>query len=125
MLRKKFGELELAILHLLKTDEGMSVADVIERIGKGNKYTTIMTVLNRLFIKKQVHREKVGPCYKYYLTRPPQTSLINEWKKRIFGLRSSEMISHLIETSEDLSAEDFLEIEKMIEKTKNSKGLKC
>lgn len=122
MTKRKFGELELAILHILKSNPGMTVKSVLQLLGNENKYTTIMTVMNRLCEKNQLQREKVGSHYEYHLCAPEIPSLIGEWKKKIFGIKTSEMISYLIQTSDDISDDDLDEIEKMIKESKQKKS---
>ena len=61
MTKRSFGELELAILRVLKSGERMTVKQVHTLLGEQNKYNTIMTVMLRLAEKKTLARERVGP----------------------------------------------------------------
>jgi BlaI family transcriptional regulator, penicillinase repressor len=66
------GPLEMRILGLLDTRDARSVADVrdlLAREGHAAAYTTVMTVLGRLFDKGLVRREKQGPRYVYFADR--------------------------------------------------------
>jgi predicted transcriptional regulator len=119
MSKRGFGELETAILRILKSGKRMSVKEVHALLGEPNKYNTIMTVMLRLAGKKILAREKIGIHYEYWLLSLQSNvpTFIEQLKKKIFGVSTKEMISYLIE-AEDISKEDFEEMEKMIEKAK-------
>ena len=53
MTKRAFGELELAILQILKAGGRMSVKEVHQALGGHDKYTTIMTVMSRLAEKSR------------------------------------------------------------------------
>jgi predicted transcriptional regulator len=61
------GELESAIMDVLwRTDEPAKVRDVLDGLtGKTLAYTTVMTVLDNLYRKGWVHRERDGKAYRY------------------------------------------------------------
>src|ERR1700733_11068767 len=109
MTKKRiFGELELAILALFKTDEQLTVKDVLKMMGEDDKYTTIMTVMSRLVEKKELQREGVGLQYHYSMNRSKKSapsSLLERLKAKIFGGRSASMISYLLESGDDITEE--------------------
>lgn len=126
MTKRIFGELELAILKIFKEkDKELTVRDVLQTLGDDDKYTTVMTVMNRLVTKGELYREKEGHSYLYSLQmHKPRFSLLERWKQKIFGGKSALMISYLIESSQDISQEELLEIEKLIEQAKQKKTSK-
>lgn len=122
MAKRAFGELETEILYILKSGERKTVKDVHKALGGHDNYNTVMTVMSRLAEKKQLAREKIGLQYEYWITSPKDsTSFIDKIKKKLFGVKTSVLVSHLIESAEDLSDEDLAEMEKMIQKTRAAK----
>lgn len=122
-MKRAFGELELAILTIIKDRNKVTVKEVHEALGPHNKYTTIMTVMNRLVEKKQLARQRHGLQYEYWLTsdqKSPSTTL-ERLKQRIFGGRSFSMISYLIESGNDLTPQELAEMEKIIEEAKKTR----
>lgn len=126
MTKRAFGELELAILQILKTGQKRTVKDVHHLLGGNDKYTTIMTVMNRLVEKKQLDRERIGLQYEYWIL-PSETnsiSFIKQLKQKLFGVKTAEMVSYLIESASDVTDEDLTEIEKIIEAAKKKRKAK-
>lgn len=123
MTKRAFGELELAILQFLKAGERMTVKEVHQRLGGHDKYTTIMTVMNRLAEKKQIARERMGLQYEYWVidSSPKMPSFVQQFKQKILGIKTKAMVSYLIEGAEDLTDEDLSEMEKMIQDAKEKR----
>ena len=66
MERRGFGELEGAVLSALWAAQGPMVpAEVQAAVGGDLAYTTVMTILVRLFDKGVIEREKSGRAYAY------------------------------------------------------------
>lgn len=64
--RRPMGSLENEVLAALwAVDGGATPGEVLERIGGGLAYTTVMTILTRLWKKELVERERVGRAYVY------------------------------------------------------------
>jgi predicted transcriptional regulator len=120
MEKRTFGELELAILNVFKKDgHTYTVRDVLHTLGREDKYTTIMTVMNRLVVKGDLHRERVGQSYRYSTqAQKPLFTLFEKWKNKIFGGKSALMISYLLESSEDITDQDLIQIEQLISQAK-------
>lgn len=121
MTKRAFGELELAILHILQPGKRMSVKEVHQHLGENDKYTTIMTVLLRLSEKKILGRERIGTHYQYWLLSTPKgkiSEFIEQFKKKIFGFSTTELICHLIENAKDVSEKELKEMEIILEKMK-------
>lgn len=124
MAKRGFGELELSILHILKSGKRMSVSDVHQALGGLDKYTTILTVMNRLVQKMQLHSEREGMKNLYWIRTPKAEipSFFEQIKKKIFGVKTTALVSYLVQSAEDLSEEDLTEMQEMIEKIKLKKG---
>lgn len=124
MTKRQFGELELEILQILKSGKKMTVKEVHHILGEdNNKYTTIMTVMVRLANKGILARERQGLQYQYWLlehnTQIP--SFLNQFKKKIFGMKTVAMVNYLIDSADDISEEELNEMEKIIEKAKKER----
>ena len=64
----QLGELESVVLEILwNASEALSVRDVLSRVKRkpALAYTTVLTVLDRLYAKQVVQREKDGKAYLY------------------------------------------------------------
>lgn len=120
MGKRIFGELELAILNVFqKEGSARTVREVLQALGREDKYTTIMTVMNRLVEKGELQREKEGLSYQYTLqAKKERYSLFEKWRKKIFGGKSALMISYLLEDGGDITEEELLQIEALIDQAK-------
>lgn len=66
MPRRPMGALEAAVLEEVWAEPtGISPRDVLDRLDGDLAYTTVMTVLHRLFTKGLLGRERVGRAYRY------------------------------------------------------------
>lgn len=124
MSKRNFGELESEVLQAFKPGKRMTVKDVYRILGEDkNKYTTIMTVMVRLSQKKILLRERIGLQYEYWLSDSTAKvpSIFEQLKKKFLGVKTSQMVNYLIESANDISEEDIIEMEKMLEKAKVNK----
>lgn len=117
---REAGELEGLILANLRRIQPATVAGVRSSLAQPVAYTTVMTVLDRLYKKGILSREKVGRSYQYSLVEQTSQTWLSRIVKR-FGSRSSLLISHLIENCDDLSERDLEEIEEMVRKKREGK----
>jgi len=120
MTKRAFGELESEILFILKSGERKTVKDVHKILGEKDNYNTIMTVMSRLAEKKQLTREKCGIHYEYWQASTNSLSFLDKIKQKFFGVKTSALVCHLIESSDDLTLSDLAEMEKFIQKKKES-----
>lgn len=120
MTKRAFGELESQILFILKSANRMSVKEVHQALGGHDNYNTIMTVMSRLAEKKQLAREKNGAHYEYWIL-PSADSFLSKLKQKFFGVKTKVLVAHLIETADDLSDEDLVEMENLMQKIKKKK----
>lgn len=123
MSKRAFGDLENSILQVMQHGNKMSVKDVQQALGGDDKYTTIMTVMSRMAEKKVLERERVGNRYEYWFpkdqTKPE--SLIEKFRSKLFGLKTANVVSYLINEANDMSLDDLEEVEKMISEAKKRK----
>lgn len=117
--RKAPGELELLILKELQKLERASVSDICDSLKQKYAYTTVLTVLSRIYAKGGVQREKDGKQYLYSMKKKQKTgSVLDRIKKALFGGDTAAMIHYLLETSDKISDKELKEIEQLIEKYK-------
>ena len=122
MTKRAFGELESQILYILKSGERQTVKDVHKALGGKDNYNTVMTVMSRLAEKKQLGRERMGLQYEYWILNSRESlSFLDKIKQKFSGLKTSVLVSHLIESAEDLSDQDLVEMEKMLKKMRDTK----
>lgn len=119
--KRKFGELELKILNILWEKKQATVLDVQRKLGENCAYTTVMTVLSRLFGKGVVDRVKEGKNYLYTIKEDKDSSVCGMFEKirnNVFGGNSFQMVNYLLENSSDIMPEDLEKISQMIENKK-------
>lgn len=122
--KRMFGELELAILQLFKTGRKLTVRDVLESLKSDDKYTTIMTVMNRMVEKNLLLRERIGQHYEYCVNESERTvppTFLDKLKEKIFGGKSLSMVSYLLENASDITENDLEAMEKIIKNLKRTK----
>jgi predicted transcriptional regulator len=121
MTKRAFGELENAILHILRDGKRMSVKEVQSLLKSGDKYNTIMTVMLRLAEKGALARERVGAHYEYWLNENKKPSFLQQLKQKMFGIKTVEMVSYLIDKGEDITDEELNQMEKLIQQAKQKR----
>ena len=64
----------------------MSVSDAHKALGGDDKYTTILTVMNRLVLKKLLHSEREGMKNSYWIqaSKTQIPSFLDQLKKKDF-----------------------------------------
>lgn len=126
MAKRGFGELENAILRIIKSHERMTVSQVHKQLGEQNSYNTIMTVMLRLCNKKVLVREKMNSHYEYWLLTSSEKipTFIDQLKQKVFGIKTSELMSYLLKDAEDISDEELSEMERLVAKAKEERGKK-
>jgi predicted transcriptional regulator len=63
--RRASGELEAAVLAVLQQAGSLSATEVLDRLGGGLAYTTVVTILTRLHDKGLLSRHKDGRSFRY------------------------------------------------------------
>ena len=119
-----FGELELSILKALRELGRATVRDIYKSLGSEGGYTTIMTVMGRMADKGELMREKEGKQYIYWVdsrNESPSKNILQRIQDKIFGGKSTAMVSYLLESNQEISDQDLAEIEKLIQKRRSEK----
>lgn len=121
MTKRAFGELEAQILYILRSKK-MTVKEVHQALGGTDNYNTVMTVMSRLAEKKKLERQKVGLQYEYRLNSDPVSfSFLDKLKQKFAGLKTSAVVSHLIESANDLTDDDLAEMEQIVQKLREKR----
>lgn len=119
--KRLFGELEATILSLFQDKEDrLSVKEVQTTIGHQCAYTTIMTVMSRLYKKGVLGRTKLGRSYVYSIKKS-RFNILKQLKSKLVGVRPSELLSCFLEEKEELDPSELKKIELMIKKYKKKK----
>ena len=114
----KLGRLELQIMDALWTHGPCTVREVQESLPEEGRpaYTTVLTVVSRLEVKKAVRRvRKVSNAYIFEAAvsrRATQSHMLDDFV-RLFGGRMQPLMAQLIEAGQ-LTLEDVQEAEKML-----------
>ncbi len=121
-MKRQFGELESFILQEIKKRKKASVKDIHLLLKDSVAYTTIMTVMNRLFEKRILKREKSSRSYIYWLSDSNYFyRFLDRIKKKIFSGNSIEMISYLLQNDSKITEEELKKIDELIQKMKKEK----
>lgn len=120
--RREFGELESLIIQELKKKKKGSVSDIHSSFKEKIAYTTIMTVMNRLFEKSILLREKSGRNFIYWLNDDTSyfSNILEKVKEKIFGGKTVDMVSYLLENNLKITKEEIEKIEALIKEAKKS-----
>lgn len=120
------GPLEMRILGLFEGRSAASVSEVQERLrelGDEPAYTTVMTVLSRLYEKGVLTRKREGKRYLYSLSPQAQaktSSIVERIHRTLFNTVRTRPIAALIEqdelTTDELRALRVLVDEKLKER---------
>ncbi len=124
MGKLRFGELELSILQTVHKLGRVTVRDVYASLGNEGGYTTVMTVMGRMADKGELMREKEGKQYFYWIestNQAPSKNILRRIQDKIFGGKSTAMVSYLLETDQEISDQELEEIEKLIQKRRLEK----
>ena len=124
MGKLRFGELELSILKIVRELGKVTVRDIYKSLGSEGSYTTIMTVMSRMADKGELMREKEGKQYIYWVdpqNDSPSKNILQRIQDKIFGGKSTAMVSYLLESDEEISDQDLVEMEKLIQKLRAEK----
>ncbi|MEZ6035143.1 MAG: BlaI/MecI/CopY family transcriptional regulator [Planctomycetaceae bacterium] len=104
MAENRLTRYELELMDVLWTLKQGTVQDVCDRLERNLAYTTVMTTLNLLAVRKQVlSREKQGRAFVY---RPIVTrdevcrSVLSDLKAVLFGNQMSSLVLNMIAEDE-------------------------
>lgn len=121
------GPLELKVLGVLNRESNLSVSDIqssLKRQGHDLAYTTVMTVLVRLFNKDLVIRQKEGRQFLYSPAKRNSSPLkiFERMKTSLFGNEKLRPILTLLDSNDGLSREELEELKRVVEDRLNKKG---
>ena len=117
----EIGPLEMQVLGILNTAELLSVSDIQNQLkssGHDLAYTTVMTVLVRLYNKQLVTRQKSGRQFLYSTAKKKNNSPIKIFEKvktSLFGSEKLKPILSLLESDDGLSRTELEELRKAVE----------
>ena len=123
------GPLELKVLGVLNAEANMSVSDiqaVLKKQGHNLAYTTVMTVLVRLFDKDLVVRQKEGRQFLYSPAKKNSSpiKIFERMKTSLFGNEKLRPILGLLEADDGLSREELEELKRAVEIRLNKENKK-
>jgi predicted transcriptional regulator len=117
----KLGSLELEVVGLLEGANASSVSDIQNRLkdkGHALAYTTVMTVLSRLYEKGLLRREKNGKQYVYSLAKKADSfrqGVLSKVYSALFQNDRLKPIATLIEQDDSLSTAELRELRKLVD----------
>jgi len=122
------GPLEMQVLGVVGANPDASVNDiqqVLKNKGQDLAYTTVMTVLVRLFKKKLINRVKDGRQFLYSVNKKQESSpikILEKVKRSLFGRDRLKPILGLLDSEDNLSEVELKELKRAInEKLKRVK----
>ena len=118
------GPLEMEVLGILNGSGDLSVTDIQARLKKsGNDlaYTTVMTVVGRLYEKGHLRREKEGRQYIYTIAKGrgeapgPNASIFQRIRQSLFQGEKLKPILALLDAGEEMSKSELQELKRAVE----------
>ncbi|MCO5144196.1 MAG: BlaI/MecI/CopY family transcriptional regulator [Oligoflexia bacterium] len=124
------GPLELEVLGILNGAPRLSVSEIqasLKNSGHKLAYTTVMTVLVRLYKKRLVVREKQSRQFLYSATDKKDSSplkLFERVKNSLFRSEKLKPILSLLESDDELSRDDLETLKQAIDTRLKQQGKK-
>lgn len=115
------GPLEMKVLGLFDEDETLPISALQMRLAKKGDdlaYTTVLTVVGRLFGKGLLSRKKHERAYLYYRNKKSHVesnSLMARIQKTLFANERLKPILTLLDGSDDFSAEELNELREKVD----------
>lgn len=116
----KLGPLEMEVVGLLSSIGACSVHDIqanLEKQGRMLAYTTVMTILTRLFEKGYLKREKQGRQYIYSVGKKADKAregILSTIYQSLFKNDRLRPIANFISDTDDLSETELQELKKLV-----------
>lgn len=125
-MRRSFGELEQAILQVLEGGKSYLIREVVEKLAQEDKYTTVMTVMQRLTLKGVLTRQRLGRSDVYTLVQRPSfpTRLLRYFKEAFFKMPPRLLARSLVQGMDQMDEEELLEMERFIQAKRLEKQAK-
>ncbi len=123
-LAGELGPLERSVMdQIWDRDDNVTVRDLVDAPGiSGLAYTTVMTVLDRLWQKGFVARRRVGRAYAYR-TRMTREEYLSTLVGQVFAA-SDDRRSVLLGFAREIDGEDLAELRKMIRDVEKARAKK-
>jgi BlaI family penicillinase repressor len=124
----QLGPLEMDILGILQGTGPSSVHDISDKLsvkGKNLAYTTVMTVLGRLFEKGLLTREKQGRQFIYAPAKKADKARKGVWStvyQSLFQNDRLKPIMSLIDETDSLTADELAELKKFVDEKLKGAG---
>ena len=124
------GPLEMEVLGILNLGSDLAVSEIqesLKRSGHDLAYTTVMTVLVRLYNKSLVTRRKQGRQFLYSATQrrdSSPTKIFEKIKNSLFGSEKLRPILGLLESDDGLTRVELEELKKAVEAKLKSRKTK-
>ncbi|MCB9027384.1 MAG: BlaI/MecI/CopY family transcriptional regulator [Bdellovibrionaceae bacterium] len=122
------GPLEMQVLGVVGANADSSVNEIQQSLKSGGQelaYTTVMTVLVRLYNKGLVKRKKEGRQYLYTVVKKKDSSpakILERVKTSLFGSEKLKPILGLLDSDDALSKAELEELKRAVdEKLKKAK----
>lgn len=116
--RRARGALEAEVLATLwAADTALTATDVQQRLGTGLAYSTVVTILSRLFAKGTLKREYQGRAYAYRPVADEPGLAARRMLQVLDGEQDRAQV--LARFVSDLSAEDERAIRELLRQTKD------
>lgn len=115
------GPLEMQVLGILEGKSPTAVSEIQTSLKKSNNelaYTTVMTVLVRLYNKGYLKRQKEGRQFLYYLASGKEGTshkLFEKVRKSLFQNERLKPILALLDGADSLSSEELRELRSAVD----------
>lgn len=110
------GALESAVLdQVWRVPQGLTPREVLDRVDEGLAYTTVMTILNRLWKKGYLDRSKDGRAYRYKALRTESEVIADRMASALQV--AADRHASLAQFVQGLDAEDELMLRSLLERT--------
>jgi predicted transcriptional regulator len=123
VLERELGPLQLRILGMLE-DRGLTVGEVQERLAKtGHEvaYTTVMTVIARMYDKRSVKRQRSGKKYVYFpASNNASDRIFARIHRELFRNARLKPIANLVDT--ELTPAELRELRELINEKLGERG---
>ena len=122
--KNKRGMLEKKILDLLWDHGAATVREVMVRLGSSHAYTTVMTILDRLYKKGALARQKDGQAWRYQPIAS-RGKVLGERMANLLdqaGGESEPLLMSFIDRAEEIDPEVLDRLEALIKKHRRGKS---
>ena len=115
----RLGDQELALLTFIAGYGGATVSEVVEAFGapRGLARSTVLTMMERLRLKRRLTRRRVDGIYRYY---SPTSSgdvlrdVVRTFVEKTLGGSVSPFVAYLTESAPDLSEQELADLERIV-----------